>query len=288
MPARSKTEHSFLTKSLSEFRGGGCLIDEAIAMTTLQKTLITATLAVVTGAGIYQAHRASGLRDAVQALEQQQAALTEQVAQFKSDNESLSNQLDRANGSPSVSSERLRELLKLRGEVGVLRRRQRELEQTLAADRSDASRSAGQASTAVAAQPKAPAPFQVQLVADEPGENTEPLTNNAGGADAETLHVQKTPLLDHTAIHAVTVNKNAVSGEPEIDVEFSDVGKELFAAVTKENLNKRLAIVLNGQVYSAPVIRSEITEGKAQITGHFTEEEARELAARINEAIRSQ
>jgi preprotein translocase subunit SecD len=46
--------------------------------------------------------------------------------------------------------------------------------------------------------------------------------------------------------------------------------------------------VLNGQLYSAPVIRSEISEGKAQITGNFTETEAKELAARINDAIRSQ
>jgi preprotein translocase subunit SecD len=36
------------------------------------------------------------------------------------------------------------------------------------------------------------------------------------------------------------------------------------------------------------VIRSEITEGKVQITGHFTEEEASELAAKINDAINSQ
>jgi preprotein translocase subunit SecD len=46
--------------------------------------------------------------------------------------------------------------------------------------------------------------------------------------------------------------------------------------------------VLDGHLYSAPVIRSEISEGKAQITGSFTEEEARELAAKINNAIGSQ
>jgi preprotein translocase subunit SecD len=42
---------------------------------------------------------------------------------------------------------------------------------------------------------------------------------------------------------------------------------------------------LDGHVYSAPVIRSEITGGKAQITGSFTEQEATELAAKINEAV---
>ena len=53
----------------------------------------------------------------------------------------------------------------------------------------------------------------------------------------------------------------------------------------KENINKRLAIVLDGHLYSAPVIRSEISGGKAQITGSFTEEEANALAAKINDAI---
>jgi preprotein translocase subunit SecD len=95
-------------------------------------------------------------------------------------------------------------------------------------------------------------------------------------------------LLDYTAIRSVNVTKNAASGKPEISVELSDEGKELFAAVTREHINKRLAIVLNGQLYAAPIIRSEITDGKAQITGNFTEEEAQQLAARINEAIRYQ
>ena len=257
---------------------------KAIAMTTLQKTLIVATLAAVAGTGVYTTRQASRLRNQVQTLRQQQAPLIEQVAQLRSDNESLSNQLVRVNRSPSVSTERLRELLRLRGEVGLLRQRQRELEQAVAATRSKAPDVAGQPASGVTAQPSGPAPFQVQLVVDGPGENTEPMTNNAGGG---TLQVQKAPLLDQTAIRSVTVAKNAL-GAPEIDVEFSPEGKELFAAITKENINKRLAIVLNGQLYSAPVIRSEISEGKAQITGNFSEAEARELAAKINDAIRSQ
>src|SRR5438093_10811102 len=99
------------------------------------------------------------------------------------------------------------------------------------------------------------------------------------------MHMQNTPLLYYKANSAVTVTTNMLSGVTKIDIEFSQVGRELFAAITKENINKRLAIVLDGQVVSAPVIRSEISEGKAQITGSFTEEEARKLAAKINEAI---
>ena len=257
-------------------------VTKAIAMTTIQKALITATLAVVAGAGIYEARQASRLHDQVQALQQQQALLVEQIAQLKSDNGSLSNRIAQPNSSPSLSSERLRELLRLRGEVGVLRRQQRELEQAVAAAQSKTPGPAGHPASGVTPQPNQPAPFQVQLVLDEPGENSESMTNSAGG---ETLYVQKTPLLDYTAIRSATVTRNEFTGTPEINIEFSEVGKELFAAITRENLNKRLAIVVDGHLYSAPVIRSEISEGKAQITGSFTEEEARELATKINDAI---
>jgi preprotein translocase subunit SecD len=179
-----------------------------------------------------------------------------------------------------LSSERLRELLRLRGEVGVLRRQQRELEQAAAAAQSKAPGPAGQPASGANPQPNQPAPFQLQLVLDEPGENSESMTNSAEGAGGEALYVQKTPLLDYTAIRSATVERNVSSGAPEINIEFSPEGGELFAAITRENLNKRLAIVLDGHLYSAPVIRSEISGGKAQITGAFTEEEAK-----INDAI---
>jgi preprotein translocase subunit SecD len=124
----------------------------------------------------------------------------------------------------------------------------------------------------------------LQLVLDEPGDNSEAITNHASGSGGETLYVQKTPLLDYTAVRSATITKNASSGAPEINVEFSPEGKALFAAITKENISRRLAIVLDGHLYSAPVIRSEISGGQAQITGSFTEEEAKELVAKINEA----
>jgi RNA polymerase sigma factor (sigma-70 family) len=253
---------------------------KAIAMTTMQKTITAALLAAAVGTGIHEAHQASRLRDENQSLHQQ-------TAQLKSDNENLSNRVSLANQSPSLSSERLRELLKLRGEVGVLRRQQHELEQAVTTAQSKTTGPTGQPASDVTPQTNLPAPFQLQLVLDEPGADTEPMTNNASGAGGETLHVQKTPLMDYTAIRSATVERDASSGDPEINIELSDVGKELFAAVTKENINKRLAIVLDGHLYLAPVIRSEISDGKVQITGHFTGEEARELAAKINDAIGS-
>ena len=252
---------------------------KAIAMTTLQKNLIAAIVIAGLATTLVIQHQTQ-----IRLLTENQA-LRQQNAHLQTDNESLSNRVALANRSPSLSSERLRELLKLRGEVGVLRRQQRELEQAVAAAQSKTPNPASPPASGVTPRPNQPAPFQVQLVLDEPGEDTEPTTNNASG---ETLQVQKTPLMDYTAIRSATVERDASSGEPEINVELSEVGKELFAAVTKENINKRLAIVLDGHLYLAPVIRSEISDGKVQITGHFTEEEASELATKINDAIGGQ
>jgi preprotein translocase subunit SecD len=94
-------------------------------------------------------------------------------------------------------------------------------------------------------------------------------------------------LLDKTALNSVNVTTNAL-GMSQIEIEFSAAGAEQFAQITREHLNKRLAILLDGKLYSAPLIRSEITNGKAQINGSFSVEEAGELAAKINAALASQ
>ena len=115
-------------------------LTKTAAMTTIQKILITATLAAVAGTGLYEAQQAWRWRDQVQTLQQNKATLTEQLDRVNSENKGLSSRLAQEGRSPSVSSERLRELLRLRGEVGLLRRQQRELEQTLAAVKSQVPR----------------------------------------------------------------------------------------------------------------------------------------------------
>ncbi|MEF2229487.1 MAG: protein translocase subunit SecD [Pseudodesulfovibrio sp.] len=65
---------------------------------------------------------------------------------------------------------------------------------------------------------------------------------------------------------------------PYVSITFNARGGALFANLTGENVNKRMAIVLDGKVYSAPVIQEKINGGRASITGHFTKEEARDLA----------
>ena len=72
------------------------------------------------------------------------------------------------------------------------------------------------------------------------------------------------------------------NGDPRIDFTTTDAGKKQFGDVTTANVNKQLAIVLDYVVESAPNIESAITEGKGQITGKFTEKEAKDVAIVLN------
>ncbi len=66
--------------------------------------------------------------------------------------------------------------------------------------------------------------------------------------------------------------------EPYVAMEFDDIGAKLFEQITGANVKKRLAIILDNNVYSAPVIQERIAGGRAQITGRFDTKEASDLA----------
>ncbi len=66
--------------------------------------------------------------------------------------------------------------------------------------------------------------------------------------------------------------------EPYVALEFNSEGSRIFDRITGENVNKRIAIILDDTVYSAPVVRERISGGKASITGGFSMDEAKDLA----------
>jgi len=70
--------------------------------------------------------------------------------------------------------------------------------------------------------------------------------------------------------------------EPQINIEFNSEGTKLFSEITRDNVGNVLAIFLDGQIISAPVIRQEIVGGNAQISGQFDLEEARDLVRDLN------
>jgi len=103
--------------------------------------------------------------------------------------------------------------------------------------------------------------------------------------DGETGRRTKVPyllknktLMTGSSIESAQVKISDRFGEPYISLKFDTQGAKDFDRITAENVKKRLAIVLDGVVYSAPVIQERISGGQAQITGSFTMEEARDLA----------
>jgi len=68
------------------------------------------------------------------------------------------------------------------------------------------------------------------------------------------------------------------SGSPEVSMSMNAEGANTWARMTKDNIGRQIAIVLDGMVYSYPTVQSEIAGGSSQITGNFTIEEAEDLA----------
>lgn len=103
--------------------------------------------------------------------------------------------------------------------------------------------------------------------------------------DPETGRVIIRPiLLDEQILMTGEMVKNAqvrISNqfnEPYVSIDFTSRGGRVFAKLTEENVGKRMAIVLDDIVRSAPVIREKILGGSAQISGSFTHEDAADLA----------
>jgi len=85
-------------------------------------------------------------------------------------------------------------------------------------------------------------------------------------------------LLTGASLETAKVQISDRFGEPHVSIKFNSQGAADFDRITNENVRKRLAIVLDGVVHSAPVIQERISGGQAQITGNFTMDESRDLA----------
>lgn len=111
-----------------------------------------------------------------------------------------------------------------------------------------------------------------------PGVEAKPLMKRGAGNEPERMLA-----LDKEVI---LTGENVADARPGFDqfnqayvmMTFNSRGAAIFERVTGENTRKRLAIVLDGKVYSAPTIQEKIAGGRASITGHFTTEEAQDLA----------
>jgi len=127
-----------------------------------------------------------------------------------------------------------------------------------------------------------------------PGYERMPLEQESPRGDLlyEELYVKRIPEMTGSAI-ANAFARPDMYGKPEIILQFTSEGRSRFAEVTREiatlgrqtGIPGRLAIVLDGRLYSAPSVRDEIDSESAQITGSFSEREALNLANVLNNPL---
>lgn len=90
--------------------------------------------------------------------------------------------------------------------------------------------------------------------------------------------------LDGTDITSASVVKDQSGSNIKIDLSMNAQGKSKWAKITRENIGKCIAIVVDGRVRSYPRVMSEITGGNIEITGDFTEKEAADLVATLSQS----
>jgi preprotein translocase subunit SecD len=107
----------------------------------------------------------------------------------------------------------------------------------------------------------------------------ERIVDQTTGAVNEVPYViQRKPLITGDLLTDAQVRIDSQFNQPYVAIEFNSLGAKLFDQATAANVGKRFAIVLDNNIYSAPVIRERISGGSAQISGSFTEKTAADLA----------
>lgn len=104
----------------------------------------------------------------------------------------------------------------------------------------------------------------------------------AGETISQDLLVKEKAEFDGTYLQSSTVTFTQDFNEPQVSLNFNGKGAKLFAAVTRKNVGRRLAIILDDKIVSAPTIQTEIPNGSAVITGSFTLDEAKQLSLILN------
>jgi SecD/SecF fusion protein len=122
-----------------------------------------------------------------------------------------------------------------------------------------------------------------EAVADQLPEGTEVLPYRTRDIDTGVTRttfilLESQLLMSGAAVKDARLAFEPTTAEAYVTVDFTSAGKKIFDDITRVNVGKRVAIILDGIVRSAPTIQERISQGKAQITGSFTAEEAKDLA----------
>jgi len=104
------------------------------------------------------------------------------------------------------------------------------------------------------------------------------LNRETGVVRKAPILLKKQAVLTGDSLSEAKVSLDSRFGEPYVSISFNAEGAKRFEEITGANVKKRLAIILDNNVYSAPVIQEKISGGNAQITGNFSMDEAKDLS----------
>jgi preprotein translocase subunit SecD len=119
--------------------------------------------------------------------------------------------------------------------------------------------------------------FEIRRAETEPGPG---LTETNVQGSKQKVYLHREAALTRTDIAGALVTEE--KGQPRaVSIRLTKEGSKKIAQLTQRHLNKPLAILVNGQVISAPVVRSKITGENILLTGNFTNEEAERIAVAL-------
>src|SRR5690606_13176243 len=99
-----------------------------------------------------------------------------------------------------------------------------------------------------------------------------------GVADGERYELDASVAMEGARVRDARMGFNPDTAQPLVQFRLDDEGARQFAAMTRANVGRQLAVVLDGKVLTAPVIRTPITGGSGEISGSFSSSEAADLA----------
>lgn len=129
--------------------------------------------------------------------------------------------------------------------------------------------------------PSTDAKLQFRAVAGDESQPTATLSGWKDGPESRELRVLQGVLLDGSVVASAAIEVGSET-RPRISLQLTPWGAARFAGITGLYLDQKLAVVFEGKVLMAPVIRERIVGGKVQISGSFTEDEAREIVRVLN------
>ncbi len=126
--------------------------------------------------------------------------------------------------------------------------------------------------------------FELHTVSKTATEHTREYSMAHHDGPSETVLLNSDVLLDQTALKGATL-EHEDGANPSIRITLTEAGGKRLEDITTENLHKRLGIVLDGQLYAAPIIATPIHGDSLNISGNFTENEAADLVNKLNESF---